>query len=83
MRKINGDEYFVGSWKDGVPEGKCFIYKPEKILFLGDFHHGVPEGHSQIRFIDQQIDFEGELHDGKANGQGILDNFQSRFSFKG
>jgi len=44
MRQINGERYYVGAWKKGVPEGKGFIYEPKKILFLGTFHEGIPEG---------------------------------------
>lgn len=44
MRQINGERYYVGAWKKGVPEGKGFIYEPRKMLFLGTFQNGIPEG---------------------------------------
>ena len=83
MKQINGERYYVGAWKKGVPEGKGFIYEPKKILFLGTFHEGVPQGESSINFIEEGISFTGVLKDGKANGDGTIQNLKQKFIFTG
>jgi hypothetical protein len=43
----------------------------------------MPNGHAQIRFIDEGCDFEGELKDGRACGNGTLDNIKNKYKFTG
>ena len=83
MRHKDINRFYVGDWKEGVPEGQAFIYEPERILFNGKFEHGMPNGHAQIRFIQDGCDFEGELKDGRASGNGTLDNIAQKYKFTG
>lgn len=51
MKHKNKNRYYYGTWKDNLPEGQVLIYEPEKILFSGNFHKGLPEGKANIKFI--------------------------------
>jgi hypothetical protein len=51
------DRYYYGSWKEGMPEGEAFFYEPQKLIFKGNFYHGVPTGPAKIDFILEGWDF--------------------------
>jgi hypothetical protein len=51
------DRYYYGNWKDGMPEGEAFFYEPQKLIFKGNFSHGVPTGPAKIDFILEGWDF--------------------------
>lgn len=68
MKHKEYNRYYYGTWNDGIPEGNALFYEPEKIIFTGHFHNGLPEGKANIKFIQEGCEFDGELKEGKAHG---------------
>ena len=52
-------------------------------MFNGNFVNGLPEGLAHIKFIDSNSEFNGLLKEGKAEGNGELDNAKGKYKFTG
>lgn len=83
MKHKDFNRYYYGIWSDGILEGNGLIYEPEKVLFSGHFHKGVPEGRANIKLIEEGYEYHGEVKNGKAHGEGTIDNFKKKYRFSG
>lgn len=67
--KYNGD-YFVGSLKDGLYEGKGVLIKQNGDVYSGEFKNGIPDG-SLNYYKKNTIRYSGGWKQGKYHGIGV------------
>ena len=58
------------------------MLEPDSYLYYGEFKN-QPEGYGVIELFKERIIYEGEIKEGKANGNGIVRSLDNKFIFKG
>jgi hypothetical protein len=54
-------EIYFGQWKNGVPEGRGFIYSPDKYLYEGSWKKGAKDGRARVVFLGGNL-LEGQFN---------------------
>lgn len=54
-----------------MPEGKGVLLVPDSFLYHGEFH-SLPNGKGVVELFREKIKYEGELKNGKAEGNGKI-----------
>lgn len=61
----------IGTFRDGLPEGKCINWEPDGDRYWGDFREGRRDGHGCL-FRDRNIVVTGEFMDGEQHGRDTV-----------
>lgn len=61
----------IGTFRNGIPDGKCMNWRPDGSRYWGDFREGRRDGHGCI-FRDRNIVVTGEVMDGKQHGRDTV-----------
>ena len=84
MKHKTENRFFVGRWgPDGYPVGDGQYYEAGNLFFDGKFENGIPQGHCQIKFLDNESQYKGNIKEGKADGNGHFTNFKNKYSLEG
>jgi hypothetical protein len=46
-----GIGHYIGSFKDGMPNGKGTYYYTDSVYYIGDFQNGIKEGQGEMHYI--------------------------------
>lgn len=61
-------EIYYGQWKEGLPDGRGFLYSPHSCLYEGSWKDGVKNGRARMIFTESHV-FEGTFNDGRLYGE--------------
>ena len=76
-------KYYIGEFKDNIPNGKGIKYYSDgKILYEGDFVHGLFEGNGKYIWEDGNY-YIGEWKNGLRNGKGTIYNPHGDIIYEG
>ncbi len=83
LRKHNGrEEYYLGEWVDGNRKGRGLIFVPGEYSYHGDVDR-LPQGKGVLHLYRQNIVVEGQMRDGKPEGECNIRDLSGLYTFQG
>ena len=69
----NAYNYYIGQIENGIAKGKGELLINNKVKYISDFDNNLPNGKGEIKYLDEEINYKGDIINGNKNGFGILE----------